>query len=119
MADASATDRGKKSSQPPLTLPLLSPAGARAGTANCHGCGGAIAYEADDFASLCRYCNVANYRAQFVRMVRGRAEEAAAATDFSFFRAWSINFDFVMVALAIIFTISVPAGLLALFFAVS
>jgi hypothetical protein len=63
--------------------------------ASCRACGGGIEYDAGDFACLCGYCNVENYRARFVRRARARSEEQRTRTKFVLFGAEEIIEDFV------------------------
>ncbi len=52
-------------------------------TANCYSCGGAVEYDKNDFACICSYCHVKNFRAQFARLKRTQTEEQIAETDFA------------------------------------
>jgi hypothetical protein len=64
-------------------------------TAACQACGGGIEYETDDFACICNYCNVQNFRVQFVRRQRVKAEEQRTQTNFLSFGAMEIMDEFV------------------------
>ena len=59
-------------------------------TATCYACGGALQYDTDDFASICDYCNVKNFRARFARLKRAQTEEQKLQTDFALFGATEI-----------------------------
>jgi Zn finger protein HypA/HybF involved in hydrogenase expression len=63
-------------------------------TASCQTCGGGIEYDAGDFACICSYCNVENFRAQFVRRARARAERQKTETRSVLFGAMEIIEDF-------------------------
>ncbi len=99
-------------------MPFLDAKDAKAEAANCQDCGGAIAYTAGDFASMCRYCNLVNYRARFVRFARDRAETVETRAGFSLFKARQINDSFVMDAFALIAVWGFGAGVVALFLAI-
>ncbi len=64
-------------------------------TANCQTCGGGIEYDAGDFACLCGYCNVENFRVQFARRERAHAEKQKTQTKSVLFGAMEILEDFV------------------------
>jgi len=59
-------------------------------TANCQSCGGAIQYERGAFVTICSYCHVENYRAQFARAERNRAEQQQTQARFLLFDALTI-----------------------------
>lgn len=63
--------------------------------AACHSCGGAIEYDKDDFASICSYCNVENFRVQFTRLKRAESEEQKTQTKFALFGAMEIIENYV------------------------
>lgn len=76
-------------------VPLIE--GAAAGgseTAGCQACGGGIEYERGDFVTLCSYCNVANYRAQFVRRSRAAGEKQQTEARSVLFGAMEILDEF-------------------------
>ncbi len=64
-------------------------------TASCQACGGGIEYDAGDFACLCSYCNVENFRVRFVRRERAHAEKQKTRTKSVLFGAMEILEDFV------------------------
>ena len=64
-------------------------------TASCQACGGGVEYDAGDFACLCDYCNVENFRARFARRERARSEELRTRTKSALFGAMEIVEDFV------------------------
>ncbi|HEX7177394.1 MAG TPA: hypothetical protein VF240_19205 [Pyrinomonadaceae bacterium] len=74
-------------------------------TADCHTCGGAIEYEKDDFASICSYCNVGNFRVRFTRLKRAEIEDRKTQTSFALFGAMEIieNYVTLIYAGALIF----------------
>ena len=59
-------------------------------TATCHSCSGAIEYERDDFACICSYCNVENFRVRFTRLRRSESEQQKTQTNFALFGARKI-----------------------------
>jgi hypothetical protein len=63
-------------------------------TANCQSCGGAIQYDRGDFATICPYCHVANYRVQSTRTERGRREKQQSRMEFTLFGALNIVNEF-------------------------
>jgi Zn finger protein HypA/HybF involved in hydrogenase expression len=64
-------------------------------TASCQACGGGIEYDAGDFACLCSYCNVENFRVRFVRREHAHAEKQKTQTKSVLFGAMEILEDFV------------------------
>jgi Zn finger protein HypA/HybF involved in hydrogenase expression len=64
-------------------------------TAGCQACGGGIEYDRGDFACMCSYCNVENFRVQFARRERIVGERQKAQTTSVFFSAMEILEDFV------------------------
>jgi len=64
-------------------------------TANCEACGGGIEYDAGDFVCVCSYCNVENFRVQFVRRKRALGEKQMKGTKTVLFGALEILEDFV------------------------
>lgn len=51
-------------------LPSLPLEAGQPKTAACRTCGGTLEFSATDFAALCSYCNVENYRAEFTQTAR-------------------------------------------------
>jgi hypothetical protein len=64
-------------------------------TAACQACGGGIEYYVGDFACICSYCNVQNFRVEFVRRRRLQAEKQKVQTKFLSFGAMEILDEFV------------------------
>jgi Zn finger protein HypA/HybF involved in hydrogenase expression len=64
-------------------------------TASCQACGGGIQYDAGDFACICGYCNVENFRVRFARRKRAQAEKQKTQTKSVLFGAMEILEDFV------------------------
>jgi Zn finger protein HypA/HybF involved in hydrogenase expression len=96
------------------------PAGAARGaeTANCRTCGGALEYDAGDFACVCPYCNVENLRARFVRRERARAEGQRTKTKSALFGASEIIEEFVGTFFFVLLILTCASVLLALFYAI-
>ncbi len=86
-------------------------------TASCQTCGGGIEYDAGDFACLCGYCNVENFRARFVRRERARAENQSTHTKSALFGAMEIIEDFVGTFFFVTLILAVASTLLALYYA--
>ena len=95
-------------------------------TAACESCGGAIQYDTGEFATICPYCHVENYRVQFARRERAREEETEKQTTFALFGAlqiideclslfWAFGMLLVLVALIGVLDIA-GTGLLNWFF---
>ncbi len=63
--------------------------------ANCESCGGGVVYEENDLACLCSYCNVVNYRVQFVRREQIKTESQKVQSTFVLFGAMEILDEFV------------------------
>lgn len=84
-------------------------------TANCHSCNGAVEYDQDDFACLCSYCNVENFRVRFTSLKRTESEEQRARAHFALFGAMGIieNYVTLVYAGALIF-FGFPLSLLIL-----
>jgi Zn finger protein HypA/HybF involved in hydrogenase expression len=61
----------------------------------CHTCGGSIEYDGDDFASICSYCNVENFRVQFTRLKRAEGENQKTQATFKLFGAMEIIENYV------------------------
>ena len=66
----------------------------------CHSCGGAIQYDGDDFASICSYCNVENFRVQFTRLKRAERENQKTEVSFKLFGAMEIIENYVTLVYA-------------------
>ena len=64
-------------------------------TAVCHSCGGAIEYDEDDFASICNYCHVENFRVRFTKLERAKSEKQKTETTFALFGAMEIIENYV------------------------
>lgn len=64
-------------------------------TATCNSCGGAIEYDKDNFASICSYCNVENFRVRFTRLKRAETENQKTRTNFALFGAMEIIENYV------------------------
>lgn len=64
-------------------------------TAACHSCNGAIEYDRDDFACICSYCNVENFRVRFTRRKRAESEAQKTRTNFALFGARRIIENYV------------------------
>jgi hypothetical protein len=64
-------------------------------TAPCQTCGGRIEYDKGAFASICSYCNVENFRAQFARRERSTVEGQKSETKSVLFGAMTVIEDFV------------------------
>jgi Zn finger protein HypA/HybF involved in hydrogenase expression len=63
-------------------------------TATCQSCGGAIHYDHRDFAAICPYCHVENFRVQSTRTARGRDEKHQSRVEFTLFGALNIVNEF-------------------------
>ena len=87
-------------------------------TASCQACGGAVQYDEGDFACLCTYCNVENFRVQFTRRERTRSEKQATATKSVLFGAMEILDDFVATFFFTAGILVIAAVLLAIFCAI-
>jgi hypothetical protein len=75
-------------------FPALSPEVQKRETATCQSCGGAIEYDRGDFATICPYCHVENFRVQSTRTARGRGEKQQAQMEFTLFGALNIVNEF-------------------------
>ena len=87
-------------------------------TGNCQACGGGIEYAGGDFACLCAYCSVENFRVQFVSSERAASESRRSKTRSLLFGAMAIVEDF---AGTFFFVLTILVGasvLLSLFYAV-
>jgi Zn finger protein HypA/HybF involved in hydrogenase expression len=87
-------------------------------TAGCQACGGGIEYDAGDFACLCGYCNVENFRVRFVRRERARSEERKTRTKSVLFGAMEILEDFVGTFFVVSVLLVGASILLTLFYAI-
>jgi Zn finger protein HypA/HybF involved in hydrogenase expression len=87
-------------------------------TASCQSCGGGIEYDAGDFACLCSYCNVENFRVRFVRRERARSEEQKTRTKSLLFGAMEILEDFVGTFFFVSLILVSASILLMLFYAI-
>jgi Zn finger protein HypA/HybF involved in hydrogenase expression len=79
-------------------VPLFEKKVAGSETAVCHSCGGAIEYDEDDFASVCDYCHVENFRVRFTRLKRAESEAQNTETKFALFGAMDIIEKYVTLA---------------------
>lgn len=59
--------------------------------ANCTACGGALRFAAGEFAGLCQYCGVSNYRVQFARRSYLQGSDEKQRAEFSLFGAMRVN----------------------------
>lgn len=64
-------------------------------TATCHSCNGAVEYDGEDFACICSYCNVENFRVRFTRIKRAESEKQKAEVSFALFGAKRIIENYV------------------------
>ena len=69
-------------------------------TATCHSCNGAVEFDQDDFACICSYCNVENFRVRFTRLKRAESEAQKAETNFALFGATRIIENYVTLVYA-------------------
>jgi len=69
-------------------------------TGTCHSCGGAVEYDKDEFACICSYCNVENFRVQFTRLRRAKSEQQKTQTNFALFGAMEIIENYVTLVYA-------------------
>jgi Zn finger protein HypA/HybF involved in hydrogenase expression len=78
-------------------------------TANCQACGGGIEYDKGDFACICSYCNVENFRVQFVRRERVQGEQRKNQTKSVLFGAMQILDEFVgTIFILLVFLVGCP-----------
>ena len=77
----------------PLRPVLETPAISGSETDKCQACGGGIEYTAGDFACLCSYCSVENFRVQFVSRERSASESRSSKTRSTLFGAMTIVED--------------------------
>jgi Zn finger protein HypA/HybF involved in hydrogenase expression len=87
-------------------------------TASCQACGGGIEYDAGDFACLCSYCNVENFRVRFVRRERAQAEKQKTRTNSVLFGAMEILEDFVGTFFFVLVILVGASTLLTTFYAI-
>ena len=87
-------------------------------TASCQACGGGIEYDAGDFACLCSYCNVENFRVRFVRRERAQAEKQRTRTKSVLFGAMEILEDFVGTFVVVLVILVGASILLTVFYAI-
>ena len=87
-------DLGKRMRRDLPVFPVLDKSPTGSETANCQTCGGGIAYDRRDFATICPYCHVENYRVQFTRTARGRGERQQSQMKFALFGALNIVNEF-------------------------
>ena len=76
-------------------VPLFEDKVRRRETATCHSCNGAIEYDQNDFACICSYCNVENFRVRFTRRRRAESEQQKTQTNFALFGARKIIENYV------------------------
>ena len=102
------------------SLPVVPVPGGRARgreASSCQACGGGIEYDAGDFACLCGYCNVENFRVRFARRARAHAEEELTLTKAALFGAAEIIEDYVGSAFFLLAILASACVLLSLFYA--
>jgi uncharacterized protein (DUF983 family) len=85
-------------------------------TANCQSCGGCIQYDRGEFVTICSYCHVENYRVQFARAERTRAEQQQIQVQFVLFDALTIVNEFLFkvwilgaMILVVVLVLCIPA----------
>jgi hypothetical protein len=101
-------------------LPVVPVLGGRARgreASSCQACGGGVEYDAGDFACLCGYCNVENFRVRFARRERAHAEEELTLTKAALFGAVEIIEDYVGSAFFLLAILASACVLLSLFYA--
>jgi Zn finger protein HypA/HybF involved in hydrogenase expression len=81
-------------------VPVFEEKMGRGETAVCHSCGGAIEYDEADFASLCDYCHVENFRVRFAKLKRAKSEVQNTEAKFALFGAMDIIEKYVTLAYA-------------------
>ncbi|HEX5708971.1 MAG TPA: hypothetical protein VFX96_16845 [Pyrinomonadaceae bacterium] len=86
--------------------------------AACRTCGGPVEYGAGDFACVCDFCNVLNFRVRFVSRERARAEARETQTKSALFGAMEILEDFVGTFFFVAAILAVASVLLSLYYAV-
>ncbi|MEP7211558.1 MAG: hypothetical protein ABI791_00675 [Acidobacteriota bacterium] len=87
-------------------------------TGNCQACGGGIEYAGGDFACLCAYCNVENFRVQFVSRERAASESRRSKTRSVLFGAMAIVEDFTGTFFFVLTILVSASVLLSLIYAV-
>jgi len=87
-------------------------------TASCQACGGGIEYDAGAFACICSYCNVENYRVQFVRRERAKVEKQTTGTKSVLFGAMEILEEFVGTFAVVSIILGTASMLLTVFYAI-
>ncbi|MCY7347374.1 MAG: hypothetical protein LH614_14285 [Pyrinomonadaceae bacterium] len=70
--------------------PILNETISERETTICQSCGGAIEYGGEDFACLCPYCNVENFRVRFTRVKGARHAEQKEQINFVLYGAMEI-----------------------------
>ncbi|MDI1243376.1 MAG: hypothetical protein PSX80_15800 [bacterium] len=86
-------------------------------TANCRSCGGGIEYDGADFACLCDYCNVENFRVKFAHRERAQAQTHHTAANRLLFGAMEIVEDFTGTFFFVLTILALSSVLLSLFYA--
>jgi Zn finger protein HypA/HybF involved in hydrogenase expression len=86
--------------------------------ASCQACGGSIEYDAGDFACICSYCNVENFRVRFVRRRRAQVEKQQTRTKSVLFGAMEILEDFVGTFFFVSVILVAASMLLTIFYAI-
>ncbi len=99
-------------------VPFLEPESSGREIAECQACGGGIEYDSKAFVTLCSYCNVENYRAQFVRRARVQGEKQQTETKSVLFGAMEILDDFVGTFFIVTLLLVGSAMLLGIIYAV-
>jgi hypothetical protein len=69
-------------------------------TATCHSCNGAVEYDQEDFACICSYCNMENFRVRFARLKRAESVAQRTQTHFALFGAMGIIENYVTLVYA-------------------
>jgi hypothetical protein len=85
---------------------------------NCQACGGGIEYDAGDFACLCSYCNVENFRVRFARRERMHTERQAAQMQSVLFGAVEIIEDYIGTLFFVLIILAGASLLLTIFYAI-
>lgn len=84
---------------------------------NCRACGGGIEYDGADFACLCDYCNVENFRVKFAGRERARAQTQHTSVNRVLFGAMEIVEDFTGTFFFVLTILAVGSVLLSIFYA--
>ena len=74
--------------------------------------------DAGDFAGICSYCNVENFRVRFVRRARTLAEEQKTRTKSTLFGAMEIIEDFVGTFFFVLLMLVTASILLTIFYTI-